>query len=462
MTLEDFQNINTDNFGEIIQAIQQQAPAKDISDYLKQADVLGHDVMDTAKRLDKLKKTEQGSSLVKVARLPVSFQKIIANRAAAFLCGNPIKLHSQPADQTETDFLSVFNRSWDSNKLDYKSLMLAQYLCTETECAELWYFVPADENYWSGTEFEGIKFRLKVLILANSKGDSLFPILDATGDMIAFGRKYQIKNGDKTEQHYDLYLSNVIYNGIQQGGGWQITSTPNPVGKIPVIYYSQDKPEWYDVQTLIERFETTISNQADTNDYFGSPMVKISGTVVGMPQKDDSGKVIQLENGADANYLTWDQSPEATKNENDLLQKLIYTLTDTPDISFENMKGLGTFSGIALKMLFMGAHLKASLKASGGFGESIQRRINYLKAALVTINQKYAPAYSLNITPEFDYFLPKNILEQITFLTDAVGAGKPIMSQESAVRMNPLVDDANKEIDMMKTEGTVGADILNA
>jgi SPP1 family phage portal protein len=218
-----------------------------------------------------------------------------------------------------------------------------------------------------------------------------------------------------------------------------------------VIYYSQELPEWSDVQDLIERMEKLISNHADSNDYFGSPTVFLEGEIEGFATKGEAGKVIQGKSGAKASYLTWDQAPESIKLEYSNLRSLIFDLTDTPDISIENMKSLGVFSGIALKMLFLGAHLKASEKEEI-FGKGIQRRINYIKSALAVINVATAGAATMAITPSFEYFLPKNNEELVTLLNTATG-GKATMSTQTAEKNNPYVDDPEKEMVLIQEEG---------
>lgn len=50
------------------------------------------------------------------------------------------------------------------------------------------------------------------------------------------------------------------------------------------------------------------------------------------------------------------------KLEIDTLLRMIYTITQTPDISFDTVKGIGAVSGVALKLLFMDAHLKVQDK----------------------------------------------------------------------------------------------------
>ncbi|GAA0561620.1 phage portal protein [Chitinophaga japonensis] len=459
------------NYAQLVDTVKKQKPAGAVAqeDIKKQLDPKQHAVTDQTKRLNKTKQTKDAAGnpvtgTVEVSRIPIPLQKKIVKLAAAFLTANPIKLSSQPVDQTQIDLMKVLDKTWDANKLFYKTMTLAQLMMGETECAELWYTqqLQPNENYWMGTANEGkASFKLRMRILANSLGDTLYPVFDAAGDMIAFGRGYFVTVGDKQVEHFDLYTPTQIYKGEKAGDAWVTTPEPNVVGKIPIIYYKQPLPEWYDVQEMIERLETVISNNADTNDYFGSPIVFVEGEVAGFADKGESGKVLVGKSGGKAYYLTWDNAPEAIKLEIDTLKYFIHSMTDTPDISFETMKGLGTYSGIALKMLFLGAHLKAAEK-EGIFGEGIQRRINYLLAALGKINITFDPVANMTVTPIFEYYLPKNEQEIIDLLIDAAGPGTSIMSQKTAIRQNPLVEDPEAEMTLMEEEGKLGSDIQTA
>lgn len=444
------------NYEELQKQVVAEKVSVDIANLQKQYEPTTHDITDKTKRPDKIVTTDQSTSTVLVARLPVAFQKVIVKRAAAFLCGNPIELVATPATDLDKALLAALKKTWEDNKLDYDSKALASLMMKETEVAELWYTEQVDPIYWIGTPMEGSGFRLRMKIIANEKGDGLYPVFNAAGDMIAFGRSYIINVADKKEEHFDLYTDTQIILGIKGDSGWATTSLANPIGKIPVIYYSQPQVEWSDVQELINRFEVAISNHADTVDYFGSPMVKVKGTVKGFAKKGEQGKVLELEDGADADYLSWDQSPESVKLELNTLRSLIFDLTDTPDISIEQMKALGTYSGIALKMLFLGAHLKAADKEET-FGKSIQRRINYLKSALAIINLKLQPSVPLAIKPKFEYYLPKNDTEKIDMLATATG-NKPIVSRKTAVALNPLVQDPETEMANLEEEDSAGLD----
>jgi SPP1 family phage portal protein len=455
MELEILQSL-IPNYEELQKKIKEEKPAIDIATYQKQYDPKTHDVMDPGKRPDKLVSTDQGDSAVPVTRIPVPFQKTIVKRATAFLVGRPIELIALPITQQDKDLVYSTQKTWDDNKLDYDNKKMVKILKKETEVAELWYTEQVDDTYWANTPMEGSKFRVRMKILANETGDSLYPVFNSAGDMIAFGRAYRVKVGDKNEEHFDLYTETNIILGVKADTGWIPTSAPNVVQKIPVVYYKQDAPDWDDVQDPINRFEKSISNHGDTNDYFGSPLIVCDGEVEGFAKKGEQGKVLQTKNGAKVNYLSWDQSPESVKLEQETLQSIIHNHSDTPNISFEQMKGLGTFSGIALKMLFLGAHMKAA-DGEEIFGKGIQRRINYLKAALAKINVKLEAALPLSIKPKFEYFLPKNDTEIIEMLATATG-NKPIISRKTAVSLNPLVQDPETEISNLEAEDKAGLD----
>lgn len=476
MTLEQLTALMVlGNMDRAISIFEEHCLIKNIFDSIHQYNPQKHDVKLKEKRPDKQIKDADGNttSTVPVARLPIPVQKRIVLIASAFL-GCP-DMQSNPENQKEKDLQSILQKIWDANKIDYKFTTVKKKTMSERHCAEIWYNTDVDQSYWENFPIATDQ-QLSVRIIANSLGDSLYPVFDEYGNMIAFGRGYKVltvlddKSMPVEVDHFDVYTAQETYMSKKVNGTWlfgglvtptqngaipgiiydsDVSTIPNMIGKIPVIYYSQPYTEWSDVQELIDRLEKKISNHADTNDYFDSPIVVATGTVTGFANKGEQGKLLEAENGADVKYLTWNQAPESTKMELENLQKFIYSFTQTPDISFENMKGLGVFSGIAIKMLFMDAHLKASDKEEV-FGEGVQRRINYLKKAISVLDPSFKSAISLEIKPKFNYFLPQNITEAVDTLVTAIEAN--IISQESAVRQNPLVSDPDAELEKLKEE----------
>lgn len=434
--------------------------ADEITKYLKEYEPECHTINNTSDRPDRIVTVvEAGQEVaknVKRIRLSVNFQKNIVSTAAAFLCGNPIQLMSSPKDDAEINLVDVVRRTWTSNKLDYESKKLAKIMMSETEVAELWYRDEADASYWANTPNNGRPHRLRMKVIANSLGDALYPVFNSMGDLVAFARSYFIKVDNTNVEHFDVYTDKTVWLGTKISGGWDVKPEQNWFGKIPVIYYNQPKPEWSDVQSLIDRFEKLISNHGEANDRHLFPMIKVTGELKGAPLSSESGNVLQLENGADAGYLEWKQITQSLELELKNLKSLINESTSTPENSIEIMKGLGAFSGIALKMLFLFPHMKAAEKEET-FGKSIQRRINFIVAAMGLINvSAFSKATAVEITPKFEYFLPKNEAEIIDMLVSATGS-KPIMTVKTAVAHNPLVEDKVEEVKTLKEEATAEA-----
>lgn len=464
MTREELRKVSEDNFSEIVRKISVHRKIKygnkeyTVEDCIKQYDPLKHDVFDKSKRPDKLL-SEQGDviydavnsverntteySSVPVNRLPLPIQKRIVLISSTFLIGERIGIESEANSVTDKDLETKVRKLWRDNKLDYLSKEIAKIMMSETHCAELWYDYE-DERYWRGTNIEKSKKRFGVKILAESKGDKLYPVFDEYDDLIAFGREYSLVNESKSVLHFDLYTADKIIKGVKEGGEWTVEEVKNPYGAIPVIYYSQEAPEWADVQPLIERKEARFSDFADTNDYFADPALVSNGAVENLPSKGEVGKTFQITGDGDVRYLTWDSAPEAMKLEFEMLNQEINAGTHTPNISFDSMKTLiGNTSGIALKLLFMDAQIKASDKQEA-FGLLIQRRLNLLKKLIAHLSPADYENNTLELRPVFTPYMPINDVEYNQMLIDAYNA--KMISHKTMVSKSTLVSDAEQEI----------------
>jgi SPP1 family phage portal protein len=204
--------------------------------------------------------------------------------------------------------------------------------------------------------------------------------------------------------------------------------------------------------------EELISNWGDTNDYFGSPSYFVSGTIEGFAEKGEQGRVYTGTEGADMKVLSWDSSPQSMNAELSTLTNIIFSYSQTPDISFESMKQLsGKTSGVAIKLMFTDPHMKASMKIEQ-FGEMFTRRCNIIKNGIVTTLKPIPPSYvdSLVIEPNFTPYAPKNDSELVNMIRIAVG-DKPIMSQEDGIICNPLVSNPIETMDRIKRESQYDA-----
>lgn len=444
----------------------------------KNYDVLFHNVNNQFKRPNKQVQKPSGSKStdgedilenhsVAVNRIAIPFQRFIVETSATFLTGGTIDIKAATdGDATKEDILSAIKTYWTNNKLQYKTGQIAEFMMSELEVAELWFSdeqVTKDENGKETTTTV-----MKCNILAPSMGYTLQPIFDGICDLIAFGITY---TKDKV-QYYDLYTDKELRRHSKDGKNWALIGgiledgsspgiIPLPYGKIPIIYYSQPRSEWYDVQSMIERLETMASNHGDTNDYSGSPILFVQGALKGFADKGEPGKVIVGEKDTTVQYVTPQSAPESMKLEYENLKSLIHLFTAAPDLSLQSLKGLGQVpSGSAFERLLLATYMKAIRRQTGTFGESMQRRVNFLEAAAAVVNPKLAPAANMNIELVYNLFKLDDLVDKINAWMAANG-NKPLISHEESIAAANLTEDSTATYDKIKADESAVGNILN-
>lgn len=404
--------------------------------------------------------TEQGFRIEPVARIALALQKLIVKRAVAFTFGNPVAYDADPQNDDEKAVLAAFKRVLHDVKEKTINRRVARSLYSTTEVAEYWYTVEGDEEH----DLYGFptKKKFRVALFSPAFGDRLYPYFDDTHDLIAFSREFTKKTDDlTTRSFFETYTKDAHYLWAAEGvaGGasaknWELVEgypKQLTLGKIPIVYGSQPAVEWEDVQNLIDRLEKLLSNFADTNDYHASPKIFVEGKIIGFARKGEAGAIIEGEDGAKATYLSWAQAPESVRLEIDTLLRMIYTITQTPDISFDSVKGIGAVSGIALQLLFMDAHLKVQDKMEV-FDDYLTRRANILLAYLGMANVKSkAAARRLIVSPRITPYIIKDEQAEVNKLQAANG-GKAVASQKTTVRRLGWAEDPDAEIAQIQAE----------
>lgn len=427
-------------------------PQPDVEEAKKALNPKLHDVNDPIKRPDKRVKvdadndadsaqkviTTDGEAVnfrtEKVARVAIALQKLIIKRAVSFCFGNPPKYNATPKNDNEQAVLYALNRILVDVKSKSMNRKIARAIFGFKECAEYWYTVPVNKSH-SKYGFPA-QHKLRCALFSPEYGDTLYPYFDETGDMVAFSRAFSRKgdNGNAVD-YFETFTDKEHWLWMNGANGYEVApGYPKPIaiGKIPVIYGHQPYFETEDVDKLIDRLEHLLSNFADTNDYHASPKIFTTGQINGWSKKGESGAVIEGEEGATMQYVSWQNAPESVKLEIETLLKLIYTISQTPDISFDAVKGLGAISGVALKLLFMDAHLKVQDKGEI-FDDYLQRRVNVILAYIGQINTTLEnDCENIIVEPELVPYMLVDELEELNYWLTANG-NKPVISQEESV-----------------------------
>ena len=436
---------------------------------MRQWDPYNHKVFDEDKRPKKKVKvpTEQKdplsgqviykTKLVERVRIALPTQRVIVDRLVGFLLTNPVtyKANSHGVDiktlnSKQQLLFDAITHCYHDNKMKYFDKQLVRTVSSQCEAAELWYMT-TDENGRLGGE-------IRVQLLSPANGDKLYPHFNDWHRMDGFGREYYTFDELGTQElHFDVYTDRFVYKYINNGSGWTLTEAKaHGFTKIPVVYYYQYKSEWADVQWACDRAEECISNWGDTNDYFGTPKYFIQGRLEGFAEKGEQGSVFQGGKETEMRVLSWDHSPESVKGEIAYLFNIIFSFTQTPDISFENMKTLGNnTSGAAIRLMFTDPFMKVGNKTEM-YGEMFTRRSNIVangicNAGIYVKGIDASVAEDIDFEPVFEPYIPKNDVELLQLITQSNG-GKPSTSQRRSIELNPLNDDADSVEKEMKEE----------
>lgn len=398
-----------------------------------------------------------------VARIALDLPGLIVKRAAAMIFGNEVDLNADPEDENQEKVLAAINKIRNDVKERSFNRRVAKTMFSATEVAELWWAVPIDPKH-PEKKFQryGIttSYKLRCALLSPMKGESLYPYFDETGDMIAFSREYTRTDQDKKiHTYFETWTDEEHVLWEKTGNAWEEKiHDKNTIKKIPVVFGNEEETEFAKVMILIDRLEKLLSNFADTNDYHASPKIFVQGEVKGFSKKGEAGSIIEGEDGADAKYLSWANAPESVKLEIETLLKMIYTITQTPDISFDSVKGLN-LSGVALKLLFMDAHLKVQDHLEV-FDEYLQRRYNVIKAFIGQMDTSLqAAADALDVVPEVTPYMITDDSADLTMWSNATG-GKAIVSRKTAIRKIGVVDDVDAELEEITNEEDRAASIF--
>ncbi|MDM8174778.1 phage portal protein [Olivibacter sp. 47] len=448
-------------------------------------DVTQHDVFKEA--IDKRpKKKKKDGTYQEVNRIGIPFQKLIVDRRVSFMNVGKIQLEANPKDETEQRLYDMVKFIRDDNMIELIEKEVARRMLYELQVAKLWYSQPVESGYYGDLVKKGGRFRMRCKILSPELGDTLLPVFDDYGKLIYFGRLYEATRsysdlvgsadlingyGDNKDQRFDIYSSTHIYKFRQARAGETIVSTtgnnngwiiesvkPHSYGKIPVTYYSKPTPPWADVQSAIARLETVISNFADTNDYHASPTLVFIGNVKAeMLKKGETGKAVEIkpvgnDSKADVKYVTWEHAPESIKLEIEQLTQFIFTCTRTPQMSKEDMKGLGSLSGVAFDRVFMDAHQAAQDEIDGEYGRGTQRDINLQIAFAAAIDTTLSvAAKSMQIKYDIPLYRINDDAETVSLLQKASGGAK-ILSQRTAIEYSPLTKNSDDELKLIEQE----------
>lgn len=471
------------DFGKVIAELQngRLLPLPDYAKYIRQLDPREHDVMDPRKRPNKVVNVDpssadygqtrnvfvnsnrdevrEGTRIEEVTRTSLALQDLIVRRAVGITFGNRVKYKATPENEQEKALYAAVKRVMFDVKEQTLNREAAGQLYGMTEVAERWYVTQAKDMHtnYSG---RGTKSKIRCVVLKPENGDRLYPYFDDNRDLAAFSRQFMRRDRDGAKRvYFETLTADTFYlwacESDESGTpvkAWQLVPgypKPNPFGKIPVIYGCQKRANYEIVETIIARMEKLLSNFGDTNDYHGSPKVIAKGRILGFAKKGEAGGILEVDPDADVKYLEWSHAPESVKTEYTILKELVHMLTQTPDISWDSVKGLNV-SGVALELMFMDATLMVKEKERV-WADYLQRRVNLVTSMLTKIDPDFVvPAAKLLITPEITPFIVEDKQQKANTELSLAG-NKQLKSQRTAM-VDAGVENPDEELELIKKE----------
>lgn len=342
----------------------------------------------------------------------------IVEKATIFTAGNkPIidYIHKGSAKAKEERIKEILT---DNKELSLNSDVYS-CLYAFSEVAELWYINPYKLE-------DGIK-EYECHVLSPMLGDTLYPNIDEYGKMQSFAYsnvKVDLISGDEVTELVYITKDHITTFESEDGAdNWEQTNqVENLIKKLPVIYTTQGKADFEDVINSIYRMEAIASNAGASADKVAFPDLiieasSLEGTDIGTEGESSTyvigggGKMYYNQPNGDTNIVDTDYK----RNED-----IVRNRTSTPDISLENLKGLGQISGATLERMLTDAILKARNKITKYLVKHHERRMNVINS-LVSFHEFKGVTEDIKFSIDIEPYVPLSKADKLEEIMQMVG-----------------------------------------
>lgn len=392
-------------------------------------------------------------------RIALPIEQDIVNIQTAFTVGEEPKINCEPDGKNEETVLLVLKKILAKNKIKYQNKKIVRSWLSEQDVAEYWYAVK-DDGFWAKLKRKvaGIfgssspEYRLKSMVWSPFRGDKLYPFHNDDGDLVAVSREYKKKKDDGAYVTCFMTVTDtMVYQWDLDSEYTERPSFKHGFVKIPVLYGYNQESYCEKIQTLRVRLEKLLSSYADCIDYHFFPILMLFGDVENVSGEFRNRMVELTGQGANAAYLTWNQVPDTVKFEADTLINMIYDMTDTPRISFEQLRGTGNaLSGVAFRYVFMDAHMAVSNHAEV-IGDFFQRRNNFLVSAIGSLNPSLKDASeTIDAEVEIQPYMIDSLADNVKIAVEAKNGG--VWSQRHGIMFAGNIDRVDEELKQIREE----------
>lgn len=408
-----------------------------------------HDIVtDTLTRKDKIK---SDGTTEEAARIYIGLEKLLTKRMTEFMFAIPVKriYHNIEGNETRQKIAKAIESIYKYARIDSENIKRGTSFFAACEIFTIWYVVEKPNTLYG---FKS-KYKLKCKTYSPMDGVNLYPLFDEYGDMLAMSFEYKKKVKDEEITYFETYTADRHYKWRQDNSGWiaDITGEQIRLMKIPGVYAYRPVPIYHGLTRIRKELEYTLSRNSDVIAYNASPVLKVSGKIIGEEDKGESRRLYRVEQGGDVSYVSWNQAIEAVKYHIDTLLKLYWMQSQMPDISFDNMMQLGNIGFDARQTLLTDAHLKVG-DESGVWIETFDRETSVIKEFLKHMNTAWESEIdNVEVENIITPFIQQDKDATINRAMKANG-GKAVVSHIESIQMAGISNDPQATLNQIRKD----------
>jgi len=416
-------------------------------------------------------------------KIVLNFARKIIEFGTSYIVSNPIRYTANEDGEEIDEYIKKLQAVLVDNDEESLTYDIVEDGSIDGEVFEYYYF--DEDGQICMTEFTA---------------DECIAVYDTTVKvkLIAVIRYYYLTDADRNQKKLivEVYDENEITYLRQEGEGLVLDTSreQNPVAhNVTVLMKDQDgklqqkpvvpwthfvnrrrKHQQYrddgmiegmgdlgDLKHLMDAINKAVSGKVDVQEYFKNPKVIFEDLDLDeLLLYDQEGNLItdvekkkqylakqwstsQILVGKKAVPVTWDLQDQHEEN---TINRLIESLLDQSGTPHLRPDQVGTApSGIALKIIFYHADIKAGIKMRN-YGRGLRNRIRILTGML---NAKYRKQWDYQaVDIKFSKNMPVNLVEMVDIVTKLVGQ----LSHEERLALLPFVDDPKASRDKLLAE----------
>lgn len=423
----------------------------DWKDLIKEYEPTMHTIV--SDRLGRKDRLRSDQVVEKASRIYIGMEKLLSCRYNEYSFSLPVKrvYSNLEGNKTRQEIANAIELIYKHARINAVNLKRGLAYYAACEMFTIWYTVERPNTLYG---FQS-KYKLKCKTYSPMEGYKLYPLFDEMDDMVAMSFEYQKKDGEQSVNYFETFTEDRHYKwkgDSSSADGWtEVLNEEINIMKIPGAYIWRPVPVYHGLSYLREEMEYTLSRNSDVIAYNSAPVLKVVGKIIGDEEKGESRRAFRMENGGDVSYVSWQQSIDALKYHIDMLIKLFFMQAQMPDVSFDNLKGLGSIGYDARQTLFTDAHLKIGDEA-GAWIEFFERECNVIKAFLKKLNTKWANEIdNVDIEHIITPFVQNDEKYEIEKWMKANG-DKPLIGHLESIRKAGVSEDPDATYEEYKQE----------